>query len=447
MRYLWLLLSVVLLILAACAAPAPVPPPVTVVEVAVEVTATPQPATPTTPPTVAPTAAPTRPPLPTPTPFGVPAVSNFPYRIIGYYPSWAVYARKYFPVDVPVQHLTHINYAFGKIDPNTLECVYVDPPVDDANFGDFRRLKQEYPHFKVLLSLGGWTLSNGFSDAALTDESRAKLVKSCIDLYIGVYPDVIDGFDIDWEYPVGGGVETNTYRLEDKRNMTLLMQEFRRQLDELGQQNDRTYLLTAAVPASPKLADQFELRELSEVLDWMNLMAYDFYGAWSTATNFNAALYQPAGDASETNNVDAAVKYYLAAGVPPEKLNLGVPFYGRGWGEVSAQNNGLFQSTGNPPVGTFTYGYYDYWDLPTRYVDKNGFTRYWDDEAKVPWLYNPTEQVFITYDDPESIGFKADYIVDNILGGAMAWDLSGDDGTLLSTLFYRLYARAKWGRP
>ena len=98
-------------------------------------------------------------------------------------------------------------------------------------------------------------------------------------------------------------------------------------------------------------------------------------------------------------------------------------------------------------MGTFTYGYYDYWDLPTRYINKNGFTRYWNDEAKVPWLYNPTEQTFITYDDAESIGFKADYIADNKLGGAMAWDISNDDGTLLSALFYRLYARAKWGRP
>jgi chitinase len=441
----WLILIAVLLILAACSSPTPVTPAVTevvkVVEVDVEVTATPQPAVPTA------TPAPTRPPLPTPTVFSAPAASNFPYRIIGYYPSWATYARKYFPVNIPVQQLTHINYAFGKIDPDTLQCVLLDPPVDDANFADFRRLKEVYPHFQVLLSLGGWTLSRPFSDAALTAESREKLVRSCIDLYMGTYPDVIDGFDIDWEYPVGGGVETNTYRPEDKRNMTLLMQEFRRQLDELGKANGHTYLLTAAVPASPKLADHFELKELSDVLDWMNLMAYDFYGAWSTATNFNAALYQPAGDESETNNVDAAVKYYLAAGVPPEKLNLGVPFYGRGWGEVPSQNNGLYQSTGNPPVGTFTYGYYDYWDIPTRYVDKNGFIRYWDDTAKVPWLYNPTEQVFITYDDPESIGFKADYIVDNKLGGAMAWDLSGDDGTLLSTLFYRLYARAKWGRP
>jgi chitinase len=307
-------------------------------------------------------------------------------------------------------------------------------------------LKQVYPHLKVLLSLGGWTLSDGFSDAALTPESRQQLVKSCIDLFIGTFPDVIDGFDIDWEYPVGGGVETNTYRPEDKHNLTLLMQEFHRQLDDLGKQNGREYLLTAAVPASPALADHFEVKELSEVLDWMNIMAYDFHGAWDTTTNFNAPLYKAQGDTSDTNNVDAAVKYYLQAGVPPKKLNLGVPFYGRGWGNVPPQENGLYQTTTELPVGTFTYGYYDYWDIATAYADRNGYTRYWNDEAKVPWLYSPTDRVFITYDDPASIGYKADYIVDNGLGGAMAWDLSNDDGSLLSALFYRLHSRSAWGR-
>ncbi|HTP07642.1 MAG TPA: glycoside hydrolase family 18 protein [Anaerolineae bacterium] len=445
MRKACSVLVAVLFFLAACSTSVPAAPAVTevvqVVEVSVKVTATSQPAVPTV------TPAPTRSLLPTPTIIGVPDAGSFPYRIVAYYPSWGVYARKYSPANIPVQQLTHINYAFGKVDPDTLQCVLFDPQTDSNNLSDFRLMKQAYPHFKVLLSIGGWTLSGSLSDAALTPESREKLVKSCIDLFIGYYPDVIDGFDIDWEYPVGGGVETNIYRPEDKHNMTLLMQEFRRQLDVLGKQNGHTYLLTAAVPASPSLADHFELKELSGILDWMNLMAYDFHGAWSKSTNFNAPLYKAKDDPDGTNNVDAAVKYYLAAGVPPKKLNVGVPFYGRGWGEVPAQNHGLYQSTGNPPIGTYTYGYYDYWDLPTHYVDKNGFVRYWNDEAKVPWLYSPTEKTFITYDDPESIGFKADYIVDNGLGGAMAWDLSGDDGSLLSTLFYRLYARAAWGRP
>ena len=435
------LLVMALFILSGCAAP---PTPTPIIKL---ITATPLPTKTSAPPTATITPEPTRPPLPTPTLLGVPAAGNFQYRIVGYYPSWGVYARKYSPVDIPVDHLTHINYAFGKIDRETLTCVYADTTADDNNFIDLRRMKQNHPHFQVLLSIGGWTLSDGFSDAALTDESRQKFVQSCLALYMGRYPEVFDGFDIDWEYPVGGGIETNTYRPEDKHNLTLLMQEFRHQLDELGQQTGRPYLLTAAMPASPGIYQNYELKELADVLDWMNLMAYDFHGAWDKTTNFNAPLYQAAGDTSETNNVDAAVKGYLAAGVPAKKLNLGLPFYGRGWGNVPPQANGLYQSTSELPVGTFTYGYYDYWDLVTRYVYQGDYVRYWNDEAQAPWLYSPTDRVFITYDDPQSIGLKADYVVANDLGGAMLWDLSNDDGSLLDTVYYRFYARALWQRP
>jgi chitinase len=436
------LLAVALFVLSACAAPFPAPTPdVVSVTATTPPTATPAPATAT------PAPSPTRPPLPTPTLLGAPAAANFAYRIVGYYPSWGVYARKYSPVEVPVDHLTHLNYAFGKIDRTSLQCVYADTTADDNNFIDLRRMKQNYPHLKVLLSIGGWTLSAGFSDAALTAESREALVKSCIDLYMTNYPDVFDGFDIDWEYPVGGGIETNTYRPEDKHNLTLLIQEFRRQLDERGQQTGRPYLLTAAVPSGAQNYQNIELKELSEVLDWMNLMAFDFHGAWDKATNFNAPLYNATGVPTDTNNIDAAVKAYLAAGVPSRKLNVGLPMYGRGWGNVPATDNGLFQPTDELPVGTYTYGYYDYWDIATRYVYKGDYVRYWSDEAKAPWLYSPTDKVFITYDDPQSIGLKADYIVEHDLGGAMLWDVSNDDGSLLDTVYYRFYSRPLWGRP
>jgi chitinase len=431
--------------LSACSVITPTP---------IYITATPQPTAPLTdtlePPTQsAPTAVPataTRPPLPTPTLLGAPAAEDFRYHIVAYYPSWGVYARKYSPVDIPVQMLTHINYAFGKIDVHKLECIYADTTVDDNNFIDLRMMKKNYPHLKVLLSIGGWTLSNGFSDAALSEASRQHFVKSCIDLYMGWYPEVFDGFDIDWEYPVGGGLETNTYRPEDKHNLTLLMQEFRRQLDERGQEQGREFLLTAAVPAGPLNYVNFELKELAEVVDWMNLMAFDFHGAWDQTTNFNAPLFTAKDDPSG-QSIDAAVQAYLAAGVPSRKLNLGIPFYGRGWKGVPPENNGLYQSVDGLPVGTFTYGYYDYWDIVTRFMYKKDYLRYWSEEAQAAWLYSVKDGVFITFDDPQTVGLKADYIVKNNLGGAMVWDLSNDDGSLLSTLFYRMYTRPVLGRP
>ncbi len=407
--------------------------------------ATPVTPTPTLPPSETP--EPTHRPIPTPTLLGAPAAKSFEYRIVAYFPSWGVYARKFSAVQAQVGMVSHINYAFGKVNTTDLTCVYADLTADDNNFADLRRIKAIYPHLKVLLSLGGWTLSDGFSDAALTEASRQKFVKSCIDLYMGYYPEVFDGFDIDWEYPVGGGLDTMTYRPEDKHNLTLLAQEFRKQLDELGKQNGKQYLVTAAVPAGPSNYQNFELKELAQILDWMNIMAFDFHGAWDKTTNFNAPLYKAKGDPSETSNVDAAVKAYLAAGVPAKKLNIGIPFYGRGWSKVPADNHGLYQSTGGQPLGTYMYGVYDYWDIASRYVYQQGYVRYWDDEAKAPWLYNATEQTFITYDDPQSVGIKADYIRENELGGAMVWDLSNDDGTLLGTLFYRLFTRPNLMRP
>ena len=380
---------------------------------------------------------PTAPRSPTPAPTATPSIESLAYRIVGYYPAWGVSAHDYTPYSITTNLLTHIIYAFGQIDADTLTCAYGDAYIDHKNLIDLGDVKRSDPHVKVLIAIGGATFSNSFSDAALTDESRRQFVQSCLDLYLGTYPKVIDGFDLDWEFPGVG----DTARPEDKHNLTLLMQEFRRQLDESGRRNGRTYLLTAAVPAGPSLYQNYELKELAKVLDWFNLMSYDFHGAWDKVTNFNAPLYRAAGDDYPANNVDAAVRGYLAAAVPPQKLVLGVPFYGRGWGNVPADNHGLYQRSTQQPEGTFGGSAYPYWDLAERYIDQRDYVRYWNDEAKVPWLYSATDKIFITYEDPESIGLKADYIRAHQLGGAMIWNLSSDNGSLLRALYEHLSAR------
>ncbi|HTP08468.1 MAG TPA: glycosyl hydrolase family 18 protein, partial [Anaerolineae bacterium] len=209
-----------------------------------------------------------------------------------------------------------------------------------------------------------------------------------------------------------------------------------RQLDDLAKKKQRSYLLTAAVPAGSWLVQNYELSELAPVLDWFNLMTYDFSGAWSKETNFTAPLYRAKEDPFPANNVDAAVQAYLAAGVLPHKITLGMPFYGRGWTTDSTDNNGLYQKLAKGDVsGTaFTYR-----NLIDSYIGKNNFKRFWSYGAKVPWLFNATNRVFITYEDPESINYKADYVIDHYLGGAMIWHLSSDaDETLLQTLYDRL---------
>jgi chitinase len=423
------MLMVLLLGLSACAPPPAVSNPIVLAE------ASPALITRTLTPTATsrPTAIPQATPTSSATPMPVPTlpIQQSRYRIVGYYPAWSNPPRDAAASDLPGNMLTHVIYAFGGIDPKTHACIYGAESVDKFHFKSLRQLKQKYPHVKVLIAIGGATHSKDFSDMAAAEQSRQEFVKSCIDLYLGTYPEVFDGIDMDWEFPgVGEGS-----RPEDKQNFTALMKEFRRQLDELGAQKKRSYLLTAAVPAGPGIYLNYELKELSTVLDWFNLMTYDFSGAWSKQTNFTAPLYRAKDDPYPANNVDAAVQAYLKAGVLPHKITLGMPFYGRGWTTASADNHGLYQKLARGAVSGTAYTYQNLLD---KYIGKNDYARYWNYGAKVPWLFNSTDRVFITYEDPESIGYKADYVADHYLGGAMIWHLTSDDGALLKTLYDRL---------
>ena len=227
---------------------------------------------------------------------------------------------------------------------------------------------------------------------------------------------------------------------EDKQNFTLLLAELRTRLDEAGAADKKQYLLTIAAPCGPTNIANLELDKIHKHLDWLNLMAYDFHGSWDATTHFNAPLYPIKDDpvADETSrklNVDEAVKTYLAAGVPAEKLLLGTTFTGRGWGGVKNANDGLFQAKNKIPKGTWEEGNFDFKDLAANYVGK--FKRHWHDEAKVPWLFDEKSGIMISYDDPESLKLKAAYARDKKLGGVMCWELNADDakGVLLEALW------------
>jgi chitinase len=374
-------------------------------------------------------------------------------RIVGYFVEWGIYQRGYHVADVPADKLTHLNYAFARVTPDG-ECVLFDSfaAVDKAYPGDkweppgqlrgcfnqLLQLKKKHPHLKTLISVGGWTLSGPFSDVAASEKLREKFAKSCV-AFVVKYG--FDGVDVDWEYPVGGGLESNRTRPEDRQNFTLLLAALRRELDARGKLDRRPYLLTIAAPAGPKVIRNLEVEKIHRHLDWINLMTYDFHGAWSTLTNFNAPLYPskddptPDEDVRKRFNVDAAAKAYLAAGVPAEKVVVGVPFYGRGWGGVKDVKDGLYQPHApQPPKGTWEAGVFDYKDLAANHVGKT--RRLWHDEARVPWLFDPKSGVMISYDDAESLKLKAEYVKAEGLGGVMFWELSADDskGALLTTL-------------
>lgn len=386
--------------------------------------------------------------VPTATPIAVPGGKY----VIGYYPSW-VAERNVFVKDIPAYKLTHINYAFSNVSPDG-ECMLGDPAADvervysggesvsglddpksaafHGNFNQLLELKQKYPNLKILISIGGWAWSGNFSAAAENNASRQRFAASCIDLYLKQYKGLFDGLDIDWEYPVSGGMSPG--RSEDKENFTLLLQELRRQLDELGTSDNRHYLLTIAAPIGPGNIRNIEADVIASTVDWINVMGYDFHGTWDTTTNFNAPLFRTSNDPADAGlNVDAAVQTYLSADVPAAKLVLGVPFYGKGWAGVSKVDDGLYQAASGAAPGTWEEGSYDFRDLQMKYPDAK--LRHWNAEAYVPWIYDPESQIFITYDDAQSLEAKAGYARDTGMAGVMIWELSQGDESLIDALY------------
>ncbi len=379
----------------------------------------------------------------------------FNSNVVGYFTSWSVYARDYHVSDIPADKVNYINYAFANIDHTAGTILLGDPYADTQKFypgdswdpdslrGCFHQLqilKNENPHIRTLISVGGYTWSAFFSDVALTPGSRAVFAASCVE-FIEEYG--FDGVDIDWEYPVEGGLPGNIRRPEDKENFTALLAELRNQLDQTGED----YLLTIATTASSIYMQNLELDQIHQYVDWINIMTYDYHGPWGAGadgcTNFNSPLHICPSDPNpepffSTFNFAATVELYIAAGVPPAQIHAGIPFYARGYGNVADQNNGLFASySGAAPVGTWEEeGMFDYWDIAENYVNQNGYTRYWEPDAHVPWLHNPSAQIMISYDDPESVADKAEYILQQNLGGAMFWEFSADKhADLLNPLY------------
>ncbi|AKU21517.1 glycoside hydrolase family 18 protein [Massilia sp. MB5] len=319
-----------------------------------------------------------------------------------------------------------------------------------GNFLQLKLLKQAHPNLKVFISLGGWTWSKYFSAAAKTDALRKQLAKSCVKQFIagdlpvqdgrggpGTGKGVFDGIDIDWEYPGGGGQPYNTVdAVNDKHNFTLLMQAFREELDAQGTKDNKRYLLTAAVGAGVDKINNTEPALYQQYMDWVNLMTYDFHGAWENTTNFHSPLYHDPADPSTGNvakyNTHDGITALVAAGMPKNKILLGVPFYGRGWKNVpaGANGNGLYQTAGGGANGAWETGIEDYKVL----VGKAG-TRTYHPVTKQLFLYTTTGEWW-SYDDATVIGTKMQYMRDQGLRGAFSWELDGDaSGALTSEVW------------
>lgn len=355
----------------------------------------------------------------------VPPASPPKAVIIGYvFPQ----ERPLAPDEVDASRLTHINYAFANVKDGRLVEGFDH---DDDNLRVLTGLRARNPRLRVLVSVGGWAWSKGFSDVALRPESRRRFAASAVS-YLQRHD--LDGLDVDWEYPGLPG-DGNPHRPEDGANFTALMRELRAALDAAAGAGKR-YLLTFAAGAAPDYLAHTPVGDVHAFVDYVNLMTYDFRvpGAEPEAGH-NANLLTNPADPSGLS-AERAVREFLAAGVPPQKLVLGVPFYGRAW-EVKNADYGPLYQPGKPASG-FGHGSYAVLrELPAQ----AGWLRLWDDAAQAAWLWNPERRVFVSYEDPRSLRLKCKLVRERGLGGVMFWEYSEDaGGELLRTLYDELLA-------
>jgi chitinase len=366
--------------------------------------------------------------------------------LVGYYPQWGVY-NQYFVKNLATSGaaglLDQVDYSQGVIKNNA--CAIGDPnadlsfvhtaatsldgqPDDPAtslrgNFHQLQELRRKYPRLKLLISIEG--NPNYFASAA-RPENRVAFVSSCIDMFIRGHfapgiegGQLFDGFDLDWEYPT----------LADKDNYLGLLAEFRRQLNALH----ANLRLTIAIAARASRYQGFDLKAVAELVDQINVMNYDYNGPWSRTTGMIAPLYEIPGDPLEGNNVDATIRTYEQAGIPPSKMLLGIPFYAYGWSGVADDNYGLYQQ-GQPIRGDHFYSYIQ--------SIQPKFKLYRDPKSQTPWLY--ANKTFWTFDDPLSIRAKLEYAHNHKLAGVMGWELSNDsaDAVLLKSIATALRRRS-----
>lgn len=321
------------------------------------------------------------------------------------------------------EYLTDLIIAFGHVNQETWGIYLPDVESEDAPFTELwdevAKLKAKYPHLDMHVSVGGWG-ADGFSEMSADDTKRATFVQAAVDL---LKDKNLDGIDIDWEYPIGPdwGQEISSSP-DDGVNFIKLLSDLRVALDTLGKETGKYYSISIAVPASTWYVEKIDVVKVASIVDSMKLMTYDYYGSWSSQTGHQANLYNNPLDPDWGGwSSDQSVALYLNAGVPAEKLILGVAFYGRAWQGVPENGvNGLFQP--------YTASIYDdglsWIDLQTFLDPASGYTRYWDDVAKSPYLYNG--DVFITYTDEEAINLIGDYAKAKGLGGVMTWEYGHD---------------------
>ncbi len=318
---------------------------------------------------------------------------------------------------IAAEKLTHINYAFVDVKAN--RAWLHNLATDSTNLRKLNGLKLRNPDLKILISIGGWAWSENFSDAVLTDTARTAFVASAVDI---VRQYQLDGVDIDWEYPGMKG-EDNVFRPEDRENFTLLFKALREQLNALGRPTGKPYFVTTALPGFEAIFTHTDMAQVHPYLDYVNVMSYDFYTGGPQAGHHTNLF--PSGKVENEFSGDRAVRLYQQAGVPAEKLVLGLAFYGRAWQLANANPKAQPRTVAKVERGGgFTF-------IRDSLLTNPAYKRHWDRRAKAPYLYNADLKRFVSYDDEASVRAKCRYVKKRGLAGVMFWEYFSDPKTYL----------------
>lgn len=320
--------------------------------------------------------------------------------VAGYYPNWLSGTLP--PQNIKFENLTHIIHSFAW--PASNGDLEMYPGMPSASLIDATHNAGK----KVLLAFGGWGQSAGFAPMAADSSARANFINNVVQLFTQYG---YDGIDLDWEYPSN---------ITEGKNLTTLVKELRERFDN----ENPEWTISMAVGAGSWTGQYLEYQIMKDYVEWFGVMTYDFHGSWTSHAGHNSPLYHPS--TCSDGSCDSGIKYLInTRQVPKNKVLMGIPFYGR---EFNAA--GIYQTrTGS--TADLSYN-----AVLSRLND--GWEYYWDDFSKSPYLLNTVHTKFITYENPQSVGAKCNYAVNNGLKGVMMWalgqDVVEDDQPLLETI-------------